>query len=776
MPGAPFRRSLPLLMLPDLAFPRSTQAQSAVHLFIHTLDRKEPIVLKQSRWLINLLVIVAILIVAACGGGSAPAPAEEAAPAQEEAQATEPAEQEAAAPAEGAAAASGELPTGAVEYPEPPELDLGGEVAEPLSIDQIVTYRALDEYHEPEWVTELVEQGKLPPVEERLPVEPQVILKTGMPDGIGVYGDSWRDFSACPTAGWNVGAGVTAGWFGIESMSHSDGSLVQTGPLFRANQDIEPFPQLAKSWEWSEDGKQLTMQLIEGAKWSDGQPFTADDVMFTWEDLILDPNVVRIGAKGDAWTWDGEQATLEKVDDYTIRWTFPVERPLEKFYLMDEQDFSISPAHILRDLHPKYNTATDYKEFENALPPDLLPQVTMGPWAAVEYRTDELLVMRRNPYYWKVDEEGNQLPYIDEAIYRKGPSGVGRTLCTLAGDCDHTNLENPASEFVEALQRAQEPDAHFTMNWGPELLAFGLQINQSESLGVQDDRDRAVRALFREDKFRQALSHAIDREGITQSIMRGPFLRPWAGGLYPGSPEFDRSAVIYYPFNQDLAKQLLAELGFEDTDGNGTLNWPADGPMGGDDLVLAMTASQDAQETVNTAESLVAMFGQVGIQINLRPQTSQALIEQSETGEWEMNVFRGDQEFALPFTRCTDLAPLTADTPNWNREGDTPRVLRDWEQELVDIVNEYCVETDAARRKDLINQYNRIFTEHNYHIGIFVGRYGLALAKRFQNVPGGTPTFLYQWVEDAMMSEMTWTPVDQQREQVRPNVIPEYTN
>jgi len=730
----------------------------------------------RTRYYVNLLLVVVLLFLASCGGGqpaAAPAQEEVAAPAQQEAAAPA---QEAAAEQPAAAAAPGDLPAGAAEYPDAPELDLGGVAVEPLAIDQIVTYKALSEYHEPEWMTALVEEGKLPPVAERLPKEPQVILASGMPDGIGVYGDSWRDFSACPTAGWNNGAGVSSGWFGIESMSYSDGALVQTGPLFRADQDIEPYPQLAKSWEWSEDGKQLTMNLIEGAKWSDGEPFTTADVMFTWEDLINDPNVVRLGGKKtDAWSWGGTPATLEALDDYTIRFTFPVERPVEKFYIMDEQEFSMSPAHILKPVHPKYDSSTDYKAFENVLAPNVLPQVTLGPWAAVEYQTDELLVMRRNPYYWKVDEAGNQLPYIDEAIYRKGPSGVGRTLCTLAGDCDHTNLENPASEFVEALKRAQEPDAHFNMNWGPELLAFGLQINQSESLGVKDERDQALRALFREDKFRQALSHAIDREGITQSIMRGPFLRPWAGGLYPGSPEFDRSSVVYYPYNADLAKQLLAELGFEDTDGNGVLNW-GDGPLQGQDLVVAMTAGQDAQETVNTAEALVANFGAVGIKVNLRPQTSQALTEQNESGEWEMNVFRGGQAYALPFTRCSELAPSTKQSPNWNREGETPRVLRDWEQQLVDIIDEYCVEKDPARRKELINEYNRIFTEHNYNIGVFIGRYGLALAKRFKNVPGGTPTFLYQWVEDAMMSEMTWTPAEDQREQIRPNTVPEYTN
>ncbi len=84
-------------------------------------------------------------------------------------------------------------------------------------------------------------------------------------------------------------------------MSNSYDALVQTGPLFRADTDIEPFPQLAKSWEWSADGKQLTMHLIEGAKWSDGVPFNADDVIFTWEDYISDPNV-NSWQQGDAWT------------------------------------------------------------------------------------------------------------------------------------------------------------------------------------------------------------------------------------------------------------------------------------------------------------------------------------------------------------------------------------------------------------------------------------------------------------------------------------------
>jgi peptide/nickel transport system substrate-binding protein len=137
-----------------------------------------------------------------------------------------------------------------------------------------------------------------------------------------------------------------------------------------------------------------------------------------------------------------------------------------------------------------------------------------------------------------------------------------------------------------------------------------------------------------------------------------------------------------------------------------------------------------------------------------------------------MHIWRGGQEWALPFTRCSALAPITKTAPSWHREGETPRTLQPFEEELVKLVDAYCVEQDPAKRKELINQYNTIFTENNYTVGLIVGRYGLAVAKRFMNVAPGVPTFMYQWVEDNIMSEQMWTPVDQQVQEVRPNTLP----
>jgi len=584
-----------------------------------------------------------------------------------------------------------------IPYPDPNKIEVGGAEVTKLSMEQLVTYKALPKYQQAPWLDKLVASGQLPPVEKRLPKEPQVYLKSGMKDGIGVYGDLWRGFSACPTAGYNDMAGTTMGWFGIESYTSRYGALVKTGPLYRADQDIEPMPEIAKSWEWSADGMTLTLHLIEGAKWSDGVPFNADDIMFTWEGYILDDNV-NAPRHQDAWSWGGKPASMAKVDDYTIAITFPVAKPMDVFYLMNEDNFHAMPAHQLKALHPKWSTASpkpSYKDFADALKPDNLPLVTLGPWVITEYKTDELMIMRRNPYYWKVDEDGNQLPYMDEIQYRKGPSGIGRDLCTIAGDCDHMNLENP-STFVEAMTKAQDASSKYNVSWGPETLGYSIQFNYSTEVGVKDDRDKAVRALFRDLRFRQALSYATDRDGIAQSIMKGPFLRGWAGGLFPGAPDFDQKSVVYYPFDPASAKILLAQIGLKDTNNDGVLEWTS-GPTSGQPVVLQLRASQDAKETQSVAEAVVNQWGSVGIKINMKIMDSATASDMDQAGTWDMLVSRDGQALALPFTNVTALAPITK-TFNYHREGTQPRQLMDFEQSLVDLVNKYRTTYDAAGR------------------------------------------------------------------------------
>ncbi len=720
---------------------------------------------------LSLLGVLLLGIVVGCASAEdqaavdeAPAVEEQAEPAAEADTSEEGQAEEAEAEDTSGEAASVEL--GELEYPEGQPI-FGASEVNKLPLDQILTYKSLPSYSEPDWVADLVSQGVLPPVEERLPKEPRVILTSGMADGPGMYGGVWRDFSACPTEGYNRMAGQSAGWFGIEAAIHA--SLLKSGPIYRRTDALEPLPYLAKSWEWSDDGRELTMHLIEGAKWSDGHPFTTEDVLFTWEDMILDPNINS--PKGaSAWEINGEMTELEVIDDYTFKFKFPVPFPVQILFIMDEDDFNPVPAHILKPLHPKYNDDTDYVEFEAAMPPDKTP-VVLGEFVPVEYITDELMILRRNPYYWGVDETGKQLPYMDEVVFQKGPSGVGRTLSTLAGSGDHSNLENP-STFIETLKRAEEDDAHFYVEWGPETLGFGLAFNLSNNFGINDDRDAAVRELMRDVRFRKAVSYALDREGIAQSILRGPFLRGWAGGLYPGSSYFDRETVTYYNNNPDAARALLAEIGLEDTDGDGILNWTS-GPMEGENVVLALNTSEDAEETQTIGDAVVTLLGDVGIKVNARPLNSAANNDVNQSGQWDMRIFRGGQQYAVPFTRCQDLGPVTKEYTN-HREGSEPRNFLPFEEELIDIINQFCVEPDTEKRKELMAEYNRIHTENAYELGVIIGRYGLAAAQRFNNIPDGMPVFMYNWTWQNVMPEQVWIAPENQLEQLRPGVIPAY--
>lgn len=186
--------------------------------------------------------------------------------------------------------------------------------------NSIEEFKALSKYSEPEWVTKnFVETGKLPPLAERLPKEPLVFKTGNMPDGVGVYGDTLRHVIGGRPEGWNYSAGQTQGWGGID-IGISE-CLTRTAPLYQVEStDVEPLPNLAKSWDWSDDGHKLTMHLVEGAKWSDGVDFTSDDLMFYWDDNVIDPNVSPLnGATQETF---GEGTTLKAIDKYTVEWTF----------------------------------------------------------------------------------------------------------------------------------------------------------------------------------------------------------------------------------------------------------------------------------------------------------------------------------------------------------------------------------------------------------------------------------------------------------------------
>jgi len=651
--------------------------------------------------------------------------------------------------------------------PDPPEFAAQSEPVF-VGISDILEYRALPEYHEPEWVTrDFVDTGLLPPVAERLPAEPMVYKAANMPDGIGVYGDVMRHVIGGRPEGWNYIGGQSQGWGGIDiGLSEC---LTRTGPLFTVRaEELEPMPNLARSWEWSEDGLELTMHLIEGARWSDGDPFDSEDVMFYWEDHVNDPNLLPLnGARPETFG----NATLEAIDAYTVKWTFNEPFSTQYLYQMAYGTFCPGPSHILRPEHPNYSDNT-YEEYKNAFPPEFLNMPVMGAWVPVEYRADDIIVMRRNPYYWKVDENGNQLPYLDEMHYRLS-TWADRDVQAVAGSGDFSNLEQ-AENYVESLRRSSEATAPARLQFGARTIGYTLDFNMSANgWGDPDDRGQAVRELNRMLEFRQAVSIAIDRQRMGESLVRGPFTAIYPGGLYSGTSFYDQASTVYYPFDLAAANTLLDNIGLVDTDGNGVRNFP-EGTAGGADIEITLLANTDYGTDTNLAEGVIAMMQPLGLRVIANFQSGTARDDMQQSGQFDWHVRRQGSEIASVVQGTVMLAP-TGPRIHWAHRAGTDGTLDllPFEEELVGIVNSFIATSDAAERTELMKEFQQVYTENVYSAGLTQYPGALIINKRFANIPAGAPIFLFNWAEDNIIRERVFVPADQQQDyELHPETLP----
>lgn len=646
--------------------------------------------------------------------------------------------------------------------PEPPKFDAQGE---PIFVNRadIIEYKALPSYSQPEWVAAFEAAGKLPPLAERLPKEPMVYKVANMPDGAGTYGDVMRHVIGGRPEGWNFWAGQSYGWGGIDIGLVE--CLTRTGPLFTVNStDLQPMPNLAKSWEWSEDGKSLTVHLIEGAKWSDGDPFDTEDIAFYWNDVIQDPEVTPLMGASPATYSD---ATLEVIDANTFKMTFATAFPEAVLYSMAYGNFCPGPSHILKPKHPKYG-GESYEAFQKAFPSDFMNFPVMGAWAVVEHRPDDIVVLRRNPYYWKVDETGQQLPYLDEMQYRLSTWG-DRDVQAVAGTGDFSNLEQ-AENYVESLKKAADPASPARLAFGPRTISYMLYPNLSgNGWGEPDARAQAVRELNRNLDFRKAITYAIDRQRLGDSLVKGPFTAIYPGGLVPGTSFYDAASTVYYPFSVDSAKEALAAAGLTDSDGNGFVNLP-----GGDDLNVVLLSQSSYATDKNLAEGVVAMMADAGVKVTLSLLDGKDFDNARDSGKYDWIVLRNGTELITMVQNTPQLAP-TGPTTDWNHRANLAGELDllPYEQEMVAVVNSFIGSQDPAQRVDLAKQYQKLFTENLDGIGLTAYPGALIINKRFANIPAGAPIFMYNWAEDNIIRERVFVPEDKQIDaELHPETLP----
>ena len=394
-------------------------------------------------------------------------------------------------------------------------------------------------YSDGPMLADMVAAGEIPVVDERLPEDPLIVLPI---KSVGQYGGTWY-----------------RGWRGINDF-HCFGRIVYETMLRWPRDPKDPVqPGLASSWGWSEDGTELTLHLRHGLKWSDGAPFTVDDIIFWWEDIELDENITT--APHAEWMVNGEPMELEKIDDATIKLKFAGPNGLaetvglafhgNQWPLGFERFGFFAPRHYLEQFHPKYNSDATYEDFEAKAWEYNTERPAMTPWRIAEWEEGgDHMVAKRNPYYWKVDVEGNQLPYIDDVYFYLVEDTTGVNTLALAGKLDMQHRSIQLSQYPVYQEQAE--DGNYSMMLWALGQASGLTFFPNQSYS-----DPAYRELMQTFEFRQALSQAIDRDVINEIAWLGQATPRTISVVNDSALYQEDIEDIYSEYDPDLANSLL---------------------------------------------------------------------------------------------------------------------------------------------------------------------------------------------------------------------------
>ena len=546
------------------------------------------------------------------------------------------------------------------------------------------------EYSEAPLLADKVAAGELPPVDERLPENPLVVLPI---KSVGQYGGTWY-----------------RGWRGIKDF-HCYGRIVYETILRWPRDPKDPVqPGLAEKWEWSDDGQTLTLYLRKGLKWSDGVPFTVDDITFWWEDIENDENITT--APHAEWVVNGEPMELEKVDDTTIKLKFAGPNGLaettglafhgNQWPLGFERFGFFAPRHYLEQYHPKHNPDATYEQFE-AMAWEYNPERPgMTPWTITlwEEGADHMLATR-NPYYWKVDVEGNQLPYIDEVYFYLVEDCNAVESLALGGKIDMQHRCMSLASYPVFLENAEAGDYQ----------AFLWTVAQASGLTFfpnQSYADAKYRELLQNVKFRQALSQAIDRDTLNDIVWLGQ-ATPRTISVVKDSALFQADIEnIYGEYDTELAKSLLDEIGLPvGADGMRTF---ADGS----ELILVIEGnSQGEQSTLDATELVAEYWRAIGLNTSVELSTRDVYWPKACANEVMISTWSTDRGlvpmvdpiYQFPFDERSWMAPAYG---IWyktgGKEGEEPIPEL---KELMDLFDEYKVTVDPDAQTEIAKEIVR---------------------------------------------------------------------
>lgn len=516
-----------------------------------------------------------------------------------------------------------------------------------LSDYEKLTGKKISRFNEAPILAELVKQGKLPSVEKRLPEDPLVIEPV---EEIGRYGGELRSAALGPAAFSDIEHAREFYFFRPDSQ----GKGIQ--------------PNIAKKYEVSRDGRTVIVYLRKGMKWSDGEPFTVDDILFWWEDIILNNELTPV--KPTRWMPGGKLAKFSKIDDYTVRITFAVPfRPIIGIlgYFSTGQNQFYVPKHYLKKWHIKYNPDANklakdegldawYKAFQfhsdvGAAGQDPNTPV-LGPWV-LERRTIERRVYVRNPYFCAIDPAGNQLPYIDRLVVDIVGNTEVATMKLINGELTHGGLAVGGNMEDFTLYKENEKKGNYrVLLWTsslPSEVAFGFNRNHP---------DPVLRKIFQDSRFSIAMSLAINRGEINEFAYLGTGTPMQATVHLSCSFYKEEWGKAYAEYDPKKANQLLDEMGLDKRDKDGYRLRP-------DGKTLAITIpyveGAGIRGVKTVCELVKSYWEKVGIKVALVSEERSLYVTRGNAGLHDVGVWSPDRMLEL---RCF-IPGMTKWTPNY---------------------------------------------------------------------------------------------------------------
>ncbi|MDQ2634889.1 MAG: ABC transporter substrate-binding protein [Pseudomonadota bacterium] len=577
-------------------------------------------------------------------------------------------------------------------------------------------------------LAERVAAGELPPEAERLPKEPRVVT---------------IDEATGRTVGQRGGT--------IRTLMSEQGDLrLMTvygyARLVAYNRSLEMEPDILQSYE-NDRNRVFTLHLRPGHKWSDGSPFTAEDFRFQWEDILTDKDMER-GGLDSALLVEGKGPKFEVIDDLTVRYTWEAPNPQFLPALAATRPLDIySASTYLKQFHAKYadadklaaevakekvkdwtrlqiRKARSYR-FEN---PDL---PTLQPWQNMTYSPANRYVFERNPYYHRVDQNGAQLPYVDQIVINIAESSIIPAK-TGSGESD---LQERYLSFADYtfLKEGEKRNNYTVRLW---TVGKGAAVALYPNLNAND---AGWRALFRDVRFRRALSLGIDRTLINQVLFAG-LAREGASTVLPGSPLFrDELGSAYAEFDPEKANALLDEIGLK-RNAAGIRVMPDGRPL---DLIVESTGESSMEADV--LELITGNWADLGIKLLTRTSQRDIFRSRVAAGETNMSVWAGvdngapTADFSPQEFVPTD--PYQLQWPMWgtyvSTQGDAGQKIDDpAAQRLVDLYKQWLASEDTETRYKIWEEILNIHAEQVFSIGIVTSTLvPVVVSNKLHNVP-----------------------------------------